>query len=351
MKKTVIIIMIGIIIFSIIGCQRKPKKVLYVFNWTDYIAPELIRKFEKQNDCRIIYDTYNSNENMLTKMMTSKSAYDIIVPSGDHISILIQQDLIDKIDKNKLTNYHNLDPMILKKSLDFDNKNEYSIPYFWGTCGIIFNKKYINEEDMKNISWGIIGDDKFSDKRVITMLDDAREVIGVALIHNGFNPNDFSFIALEAARKTLLEWDKNIAQFDSDSFKNEVQDGTIWLGQAYNGDAMQVLEENDNIGFVLPKEGSTLWVDYLAIPKNAENKELAHKFINFLLEEQIAAINAEFVQYATPNKAAFKLLPQELQDNTNIYPSDEYLEKCFLLKNVGNDILKVDSVWQEIRHN
>lgn len=351
MKKIVIIIMLGITLLGLMSCSSKPKKVLYVFNWTDYIAPELIRKFEKQNDCRVIYDTYNSNENMLTKMMTSKSAYDIIVPSGDHISILIEKDIIQKIDKSLLKNYHNLDPMILKKSLDFDTNNEFSVPYFWGTCGLIYNRNYLSDEEMQDASWNILADSRFENKKVITMLDDAREVVGVSLIYNGYNPNDFSYIALQSARNTLLEWDRNIAQFDSDSFKNEVQDGTIWLGQAYNGDAMQVMEENPYVGFALPKEGSTLWVDYLAIPKNAENKELAHKFIDFLLDEKISAINAEFVQYATPNKAAFKLLPLEIQNNTNIYPTDEYLEKCFLLRNVGEDILKVDEIWQEIRNN
>jgi spermidine/putrescine-binding protein len=183
------------------------------------------------------------------------------------------------------------------------------------------------------------------------MLDDAREVIGVALIHNGFNPNDASQAALAKARTTLLAWDKNIAQFDSDSFKNESQDGTIWLGQAYNGDALQVMEENEDIGFVLPVEGSTLWIDFLAIPKNSENKELAHKFIDFLLDAKIALTNAEYVQYATPNKAALNLLPQEIQENEKIYPPEEYLEKCFLIKNIGEDLYKLDEIWQEIRNN
>lgn len=351
MKKIIIVFMLVLTLLSVVSCQSGSKKVLYVFNWTDYIAPELIRKFEKQYNCRVIYDTYNSNENMLTKMMTSKSAYDIIVPSGDHISILIQKGIIDKIDKSKLTNYHNLDPIILKKSLEYDTSNDYSIPYFWGTCGIIYNRQYLSDDEMETASWNIFADDRFSEKKLITMLDDAREVVGVALVYNGFNPNDFSPDALQIARNTLLEWDKNIAQFDSDSFKNEIQDGTIWLGQAYNGDALQVMEENESVGFVLPVEGSTLWVDFLAIPKNSENKELAHKFIDFLLCEKVSLINAEFVQYATPNKAAYKLLPEEIQNNKSIYPTPEYLEKCFLLKNVGDDVLKVDEIWQEIRNN
>ena len=339
-----------ILVLGMVFCTPRPKKVLYVFNWTDYVAPELIRKFERQNNCRIVYDTYNSNENMLTKLLTSNAAYDIIVPSGDHLQIMKEMGLLSKIEKNSLTNYHNLDPMILSKSQIYDPLNEYSIPYFWGTVGFIYNTQYLSHEEMQNVSWDLLGDEKFNDLNVVTLLDDIREVIGVALISNGFDPNDCSEEALAVARETLLTWNKNVAQYDSDSFKNDIQDGTIWFGQAYNGDALQVMEENEKIGFVLPAEGATLWVDFLVIPENSENKELAMKFIDFMLEETVALTNADYVQYATPNKAAFALLPFEIQSNKNIYPTDEYLEKSHMVINIGEDILKMDAVWQEIRN-
>jgi spermidine/putrescine transport system substrate-binding protein len=201
------------------------------------------------------------------------------------------------------------------------------------------------------VSWNLLGEERFNGKRSVTMLDDAREVVGVALIVNGYDPNDFSDEAMEKANQTLLEWDKNISQYDSDSFKNEVQDGTIWFGQAYNGDALQVMEENENIGFALPKEGSTLWIDFLVIPKNAENKELAYKFIDFLLSAEVAKENALYVQYASPNDAAFELLPEDIRNNKSIYPDESYLDKCYLLLNAGVDVLKVDKIWQYIRNN
>lgn len=345
------LICIILVTFILLSCSAQKKKVLYVFNWTDYIAPELIAQFEKDHNCKIEYDTYNSNENMLTKLITSQSAYDIVVPSGDHVSILMKKDLLEPLDVTKLKNFNNLDPVIMQKSQQFDPGNQYSIPYFWGTCGIIYNKKYMPENEMNDISWNIIADQRFSGKKLITMLDDAREVLGVSLITNGFDPNNFSDESLDIAKKTLLTWDKNISQYDSDSFKNEVQDGTIWLGQAYNGDALQVMNENPNVGFALPKEGSTLWIDYLVIPKNSENKELAYQFIDFLISAEAGKENALFVQYATPNKAAFELLPDEIKNNKSIYPSNEYLEKCFLLLNVGEGVLKVDNIWQEIRNN
>jgi len=347
MKRLILIILVFGLLLNLVSCVKKPK--LYLFSWTDYIAPELIRKFERDNDCKVVLDTYNSNETMHAKLLTSKSAYDIIIPSGDYISILIDDGLLEKINLSSLSNYSNLDPVILNKVEEYEFDLGYTVPYFWGTSGVIYNKKLVSEEDMTDISWDVFQNQKYANK--ITMLDDIREVIGVALIHNGFNPNDTSETALAIARESLLLWDLNVVQYDSDSFKNEVQDGTIWLGQAYNGDALQVMEENGDIAFVLPKEGSTLWIDFFAIPKNSENKELAHKYIDFLLDEKNALTNAEYVLYATPNVAAYKLLNKSMQENKNIYPVQEYLDKCFLIKNIRNEVLKLDVIWQEIRNN
>ena len=350
MKKVLTVLILISLMLSIMSCNMGSKKVLYVFNWTDYIAPELIRQFERQNNCRIIYDTYNSNENMLTKLITSNAAYDIIVPSGDHVEIMKAMGLLSTIDKSLLTNYHNLDPVILSKSQIYDPDNDYSVPYFWGTAGLIYNKRYLPEHEMENVSWAFLGEERFNERNVMTVLDDTREVIGAALILNGYSPNDYSDEALDAARETLQSWKLNIAQFDSDSFKNDVQDGTIWFGMAYNGDALQVMEENEDIGFVLPKEGSTVWIDFLVIPENSENKELAHKFINFLLEENTAFTNADYVQYATPNQAAYNLLDEDIQNNKNIYPTSEFMDKSHLVINIGSNILRLDEIWQEIRN-
>jgi spermidine/putrescine transport system substrate-binding protein len=286
---------------------------------------------------------------MHAKLLISKSAFDIIVPSGDYISILIGDDLLEQIDITKLSNYCNIDPMIMKKVHDYDFPSGFAVPYFWGTSGLIYNRNYISDEEMENVSWDILGEERFNDKKVITMLDDMREVIGAALIFNGFNANDTSDEALAAARETLLRWNKNIVQYDSDSFKNEIQDGTIWIGHAYNGDALQVMEVNSDIGFALPREGSTLWVDFLAIPKNSENKELAHKFINFLLDAEVAFTNANYVMYATPNELAFKKLDPDIQTNENIYPHSDYINRSFLLKNLKDEVMRMNLIWQEIR--
>ena len=349
MRRWFTIVAFLIALVCLLSCQSRSKEVLYLFNWTDYIEQSLIKRFERENNCRVVLDTYNSNETMHAKLLTSKSAFDIIIPSGDYIALLLEDDLLDELDFSLLPNMRNLNPDILNKIKEYEFKGGYTVPYFWGTSGIIYNRKYISDAEMADISWDIFSESKYENK--FTLLDDIREVIGAALIANGYQPNEFTATSLATARQTLLRWDKNVLQYDSDSFKNEIQDGTIWLGHAYNGDALQVMEENDEVGFVLPREGSTLWIDFFAIPRNAESKELAHKFINFFLEENNALKNAEYVQYATPNLAAYDKLDEVTRSNENIYPTDEYLNRSYLLKHIRDEILKLDIIWQEIRNN
>lgn len=348
MKRIIPLIMI--IALLLVSCGKETKQKLYVFNWTDYIDPELIKEFEKAYNCEVVYDTYNSNENMLTKIMNSTISYDIVCPSTDHVVIMIQQGMVEKLDKSKLPDYKNLDTNILKKCNAFDPGNQYSIPYFWGTTGVIYNKTKVSDQEMQNVSWDIFGNPKF--KKKISMLDDMRVVIGTALVTAGFNYNDTSPEAIAKAREHLLKWDQNILQYDSESYKNEIQDGTVYFAQAYSGDALQIMAQNKNIGFTLPKEGAEFWIDSWVILKNSENKDLAYKFINFiLLNKQNAKRNAEFVNYATPNKAAYDLLPEEVRNNKIIYPPLEYLNKCDITQNVGENIKNMNALWEEIRNN
>ena len=183
------------------------------------------------------------------------------------------------------------------------------------------------------------------------MLDDAREVIGAALILNGYDLNDTSEAALKAAEKTLQEWDKNITQFDSDSYKNEVPDGTTWIAQAYNGDALQQMNDNPDLDFFLPVEGSSLWMDNIVMLKSSKNKELAYKFIDFLLDAENAKRNAEYTQYATPNKAASLLLHEDVKSNLLAYPPQEYLAKCYMINAIGEEVKKIDVLFEAIKLN
>ncbi|MDD2331132.1 MAG: spermidine/putrescine ABC transporter substrate-binding protein [Candidatus Cloacimonetes bacterium] len=349
MKKISILILL-VAVLLVFSCQPS-KKTLFVSNWSDYLDPDLKARFEKENNCVIRLSTYESNENMLTKILSSKQSYDVVFPSGDHVTIMQLKNLLEPLDKDKLNNYANLDPAILLKAQSFDPENKHAVPYFWGLTGLMYNKKYVPEDLIASKSWKILEDKFWNSKSKITMLDDAREVVGAALISAGYDPNDVSQPALSAAASILESWDANITQFDSDSYKNEVPDGTTWIAQAYNGDALQVLAENEGVSFFLPGEGASLWIDSVVILKSSKNKDLAYKFIDFLLDAENAKINAEYTSYPTPNLRAYELLDEEVKSNPLIYPDSAYLDKCYMLKFLGEDVKRIDAIFEQIKTN
>jgi len=352
MKKSMLfkLLLLVLVALTLSSCA-KSTPVLYIFNWSDYIDPELIKEFETANKCRIKYSTYDSNENMLTKIKSARESFDLVFPSGDHVSILRESGMLLELDITKLANYKNLDPHLLEIASSFDEDNKFSVPYFWGLTGLMYNKRYVPAQLAAKQSWSLMGDEFFKGKNKVTMLDDSREVIGAALIYNGFDLNDTSDAALEAAGKTLSEWDINITQFDSDSYKNEVPDGTTWIAQAYNGDALQQIADNSDLAFFLPKEGSSLWMDNIVILKSSKNHALAYKFIDFLLDAGNARRNAEYSQFATPNKTALAMMPESVKKNASIYPPDEYLDKCYMINAIGEEVKKIDALYEAIKLN
>lgn len=352
MKKYAVIMTIMVLVFlvTLSACKAK-KPTLYIFNWSDYIDPSLIKDFEREHDCKIKYSTFDSNENMLTKIKSASQSFDIVFPSGDHVSILRELGLLEELDKEKLPNYSNLNTQLLEKARSFDPQNSFSIPYAWGLTGIMYNKKFVPYEVVASGGWNVLADSFFDGKNKITMLDDAREVIGAALIYSGYSVNDVSDEAMQAAREVLTIWDRHITQFDSDSYKNELQDGTTWLAQAYNGDALQQMAVNSDLAFILPKEGAAMWMDNVVMLKNSQNKDLAYKFINFLLDEDVALRNSEYTMYPTPNRAAMDKLGEAFVGNIFINPSEAYLQKCYMIDFIGDDARKIDEIYEEIKMN
>ncbi len=345
-----VIMLLAVLALTLGGCS-KGKETLYIFNWSDYIDPALIGEFEAAHNCRIKYSTFDSNENMLTKVKSTTQSFDLVFPSGDHVSILNELGLLEELDFDKLPNYQNLDKSLLVKAQSFDPENKYAIPYAWGLTGLMYNKEYVPYEIVASGGWNILADSFFDGKNKITMLDDAREVIGAALIYSGYSLNDTSEEAMAKAAEVLKVWDRNITQFDSDSYKNEVPDGTTWLAQAYNGDALQQMEDNDKLGFILPKEGAAMWMDNVVILKSSTSKDLAYKFIDFMLEAEIAKRNAEYTQYATPNKAALQLLGADFMENPLINPDAAYLDKCYTIEYLGEEVRRMDEIYEMIKLN
>jgi spermidine/putrescine transport system substrate-binding protein len=304
-------------------------KTLTIYNWGDYIDEELIKSFEKETGIKVIYETFDSNEAMMTKIEQGGTTYDIAVPSEYMIEKMRQENLLISLDQSKLPNLKNIDDRFL--GLPFDPGNQYSIPYFWGTVGIVYNPNLLNGK--KITSWNDLWDPDL--KNEILLIDGAREVIGMGLNSLGYSLNDTNKKHLSEAKKKLDTLTPNVKAIVGDEIKMLLANQEASLGLVWSGDAAEIMFENEDLDYVVPKEGSNLWFDNMVIPKTAKNIDAAHQFINFMLDPKVAAQNAEYVGYSTPNQQALKYMPKKVVEDTRFYPSPEITEKLEVYKNIG----------------
>lgn len=295
-------------------------KVLNIYNWGAYIDPALITKFEKQTGIKVNYDTFDSNEAMLTKIQQGGTSYDITVPSDYTVQKMKQLGLLQKLDHRKLTTLKYYDPFIMNRA--FDPHNAYSVPYFWGTLGITYNDKYVKAKDVQ--TWNDLWNPKFRNDIMLT--DDARDVFGFALISMHKSVNTTSNADLLAAKGKLDALTPNVKAIAADEIKMYMAQDQAAIAVGYSGDASEMIAENSHLHYVIPKGGTNLWFDNLVIPKNAKHVAAAYKFINFINEPKNAAQNAEYIGYSTPNWAAKKLLPKSITDQKEFYPDDDMIK-------------------------
>ncbi|WP_088825540.1 MULTISPECIES: ABC transporter substrate-binding protein [Listeria] len=306
---------------------------LTIYNWGDYIDPTLIKKFEKETGLKVIYQTFDSNEAMMTKIEQGGTTFDIAVPSDYAINKMKQENLLIPLDHTKLPNEKYLDQRFM--NLSFDENNEYSMPYFWGTLGIIYNKKMFPDKNFDN--WDSLWDPEL--KNQILLIDGAREVMGLGLNSLGYSLNDTNEEHLQEALQKLKKMTPNVKAIVGDEIKLLMADNEAGVAVTFSGEASEMLSENEDLDYVIPKEGSNLWFDNMVIPKTAKNVDGAHKFINFMLKPENAAINAEYVGYATPNEAAIKLLPKEISQDKRFYPNMNELDNLEVYDNLGKRML------------
>ncbi|MCM0599725.1 ABC transporter substrate-binding protein [Periweissella fabalis] len=311
------------------GKAGSSTKVLNIYNWGAYIDPNLIAKFEKQTGYKVNYDTFDSNEAMLTKIQQGGTSYDITVPSEYTVQKMKQLGLLHKLDLNKIPTLKYYDKNFL--NLAFDPHNQYSVPYFWGTLGITYNDKYVKPEQIQ--TWNDLWKPEFRDSIMLT--DDARDVFGFALISLNKSVNTTNNGDLMAAKGKLDALAPNIKAIAADEIKMYMAQDQAPLAVGYSGDASEMIAENSHLHYVIPKDGTNLWFDNLVIPKNAKHLKAAYAFINFINEPKNAAQNAEYIGYSTPNAAAKKLLPKAITAQTNFYPTDEMMKKFQVYTNLS----------------
>ena len=331
--KKIVIVLLSIILLC--GCSNNNEKnVINVLNWTSYIPYDIINDFTRETGIKVNYGTYSSNEELLAKLSSSKEGtYDLVFPSDYMIELMISRGMLEKIDKSKLENFYNINPIFLNQS--FDENNDYSLPFLAATSVIAVNRNNVKDNITSN-------NDLFKDKykNNVVLLDDQRIVIGMALQANKFDMNETDEEKLKIAKEWLIKLNKNIKVFDSDSPKtflitNEVDIGVIW-----NAEASIAKEYNDNIEIIYPNDGFALSLDNYAIAKGAKNKENIYKFIDYILRDDVNKKITDEYPYINTTIKNINLKDDEL---LNILKNGSYV------KNIGSEISLFDKVWAEIK--
>ncbi|MCX7695227.1 MAG: ABC transporter substrate-binding protein [Caloramator sp.] len=342
LNKFIAILLIVIAMLPIVSCSKEGKVTLNVYNWGDYIDESVIQEFENKYGIKVNYETFATNEDMYVKIKSGGTAYDVAIPSEYMISKMIKEGMLQKIDFSNVPNYKYIDEKF--KGLEYDPNNEYSVPYMWGVVGIVYNKKMVSEPVD---SWDILWNEKY--KKQILMLDSQRESIGVALQKLGYSLNTTDKDKLEQAKQELIKQKPLVLAYVGDEIKDKMISGEAALAVAWAGDAVFMKQQNPDLEFAVPKEGSNLFVDCMVIPKTSKHKKEAEMFINFMCETEIAKKNTEYIGYSTPHKEAYKLLDEETKNDKTAYPDEAVLKRCEVYKDLSDMLKEYDRIWTEVK--
>lgn len=346
MKKIICVLLSAIFGLSLISCGGTEENVVYVYNWGEYIAEDVCDIFEEETGIKVIYDEFETNEDMYPKVESGAVNYDVICPSDYMIEKMIKNDLLQEINFENIPNIKNIGREYMESSKAFDPENKYSVPYTWGTVGILYNKTMVDEPID---SWSAIFDEKYRDN--ILMINSVRDAFGVALKYLGYSLNSTDEKELEEAKELLVKQSDIVQAYVVDQVRDKMIGNSAALGVIYSGEAIYTQRENPDLEYVVPKEGSNIWIDSWVIPKNAQNKENAEKFINFLCREDIALKNFEYITYSTPNTAARELIEDEMIKNSTIaFPGEEIMNNCETFKFLGEEADAIyNDKWKSVK--
>lgn len=316
--------------------------VVNVYNWGEYIDTEVLRQFEDETGITVVYDTFVTNEDMYVKMKNDSSQFDVVIPSDYMIDRMIKEDMVQPLDASKIPNREKVNTEFFS-DMTFDADGTYSVPYMWGTLGIVYDKTKVSPAPT---SWDVLWDPQYEGR--IVMMDSVRDTLGIALVRLGYSMNARDEAQLEEAKNTLIEQKPLVYAYRLDETKDMMVQSESDLAVMYSGDAYVALSGNENLEYVVPEEGSNLWIDGMVITKDAKNVDNAHAFINFMTRPDIAAKNAEYIGYSIPIPEGVELLPEEMRNSHVAYP--ENLEAMQLeVFNDPSDILEVyDRIWTDI---
>ncbi|MGZ0050491.1 ABC transporter substrate-binding protein [Brevibacillus gelatini] len=343
-KSMMIGALTAVLALTAVGCSssEQEQQVLNIYSWADNFDPEVIKDFEQKYNVKVNYDIYGSNEEMLAKIQAGASGYDLIQPSDYMVATMIQLGLLEELNKENIPNMKNI--VSTFKTPPFDKENKYSLVYTWGITGIAYNKKYVKETPT---SWSDLWNEEYKGR--VILLNDPREVMGMALIKNGYSNSTTNKEELEKSFADLKKMLPGVMAFDTDNIKQKMIAEEAWIGTVWSGDAAIINGQNPDVEYVIPKEGATIWADTLAIPKGAKHKDLAEKFINYLMDPEVSVKNYESIGYSNPNEQAYSLHSEEYRSNKMIFLDKADIDRAEWLVDVGDTLQEYDRYWTEMK--
>lgn len=332
------------------GGGEKSAGELYVYNYGEYFDPDALAQFEEETGIKVTYDEYETNEVMYPIIANGAAQYDLVCPSDYMVQRMISEGMLEKINFDNVPNIKYVDQVYQDAAKGFDSANEYSVPYLWGTVGILYNKTMVKEPVD---SWGILWDTKYKDN--ILMQKSVRDAFGITLKYLGYSLNSTDEKELEEAKQKLIQQKQSgvVQAYVVDEVRDKMIGNEAAIGVIYSGEALTCQSENPDLEYVIPKEGSNLWIDAWVIPKGAKNKENAEKFLDFLCRPEIAKMNFDYITYSIPNSEGRKLIEEEEYRNSTIaFPELASLTNCETLQYLGPDVDDVyNQKWKEVMSN
>ena len=329
-----------------VAATAAPKQdiTLTVFNWYDYINPAVIELFEKETGISVQYTNFTTNEEMYTKLEANPGTYDVIFPSEYMIERLIANDMLEELDAESMPNFKNLLTNLQFPS--YDPENKYSVPYMWGTLGILYNTDMVDEEIT---SWSALFDEKYAGN--VIMMNSMRDTLGIALKYLGYSMNTHSEEELREATDLLIKQKQDHIEsgYLLDETKDKMVGGEAAIGIVYSGDAQYAIEKNESLKYVVPEEGSNIWVDGMCIPKGSEHVEAARQFIDFMCRPDVAQMNFDYIYYCSPIQQVVDGLSEEEAAMDTLNPSEEVVSRCEFFNDVSDCMELYENAWMEVR--
>ncbi|MEY8337694.1 extracellular solute-binding protein [Lachnospiraceae bacterium 62-35] len=349
------LILVSVSISAYEHILRASSDELFVYNWGEYIDESVIEEFQEETGIRVTYDLFETNEEMYPVIEAGAVQYDVVCPSDYMIQKMAENDLLAEINFDNIPNISAIDPVYMERSKSFDPDNKYSVPYTWGTVGILYNTQLIEKLGIDPpTKWADLWDERYRGE--ILMQDSVRDAFMVALKMCGFSMNTSNEQELALARDLLIQQKPLVQAYVIDQVRDKMIGGEAAVGVVYSGEMLYIQEETADADFtleyVVPEEGTNIWIDSWVIPSNARNKENAEKWINFLCRPDIAKRNFEYITYSTPNKEAFQMLEEEIQQNKAVFPDVENLENCEVFTYLGDEADSIyNEMWKEVKSN